>query len=92
MKGTELPDYYYVVPGTEKEADTDEKGEIVKKEWEGDYIYYDGLTYEKGQFYHAICYCTQDEKITYLLDDSTCEMTDERYDRGILYHFWNLEE
>ncbi len=73
LKGAELPDYYYTVPGTEW---TEEE---VGKQWDGDYIYYNGLISKDEQLYHEIYYVTsradtgRDEKV-YLLNDVTGEI------------------
>lgn len=70
LTGTELPDYYYAVLGTEKNAE----GETSKEAWQGDYIYYDGLIGRNGQLYHVIYYVTQKNETLYLLNDDTGEI------------------
>lgn len=77
LKGVELPDYYYVVPGTEEnEAEETDSG-MQTRAWEGDYIYYDGLTEREGQLYHVICYSRKEESSVYLLHDDTGEIQEE---------------
>lgn len=77
LKGVELPDYYVVVPGTEEnEAEETDSG-VQTKAWEGDYIYYDGLTEREGQLYHVICYRRKEESLVYLLHDDTGEIQEE---------------
>ena len=77
LKGVELPDYYVVVPGTEEnEAEETDSG-MQTRAWEGDYIYYDGLTEREGQLYHVICYKRKEESRVYLLHDDTGEIREE---------------
>ena len=77
LKGVELPDYYVVVPGTEEnEAEETDSG-MQTRAWEGDYIYYDGLTEREGQLYHVICYSRKEENRVYLLHDGTGEIQEE---------------
>ena len=42
LKGVELPDYYYTVPGTEEIGEEGTDNESQADAWEGDYIFYDG--------------------------------------------------
>ncbi|MCI9336836.1 MAG: leucine-rich repeat domain-containing protein [Lachnospiraceae bacterium] len=77
LKGVELPDYYYAVPGTEETAQEETDSKTQAKAWEGDYIYYDGLTVRDGQLYHVICYRTEKECAVYLLNDDTGEIQEE---------------
>lgn len=70
--GVELPDYYYVMPETKREADGD------SKEWAGDYLYYDGVTWEDGRLCHRL-YLVIDggrsgRKREFLLEDATGEI------------------
>ena len=65
MVGVTLPDYYYVLPETQRAAD----GESA--EWEGDYLYYDGITSKDGKLYHVICLVQEEEEREFLLDDAT---------------------
>lgn len=74
LKGAGLPDYYYVVPGTEEIAGTEAGGELQADPWEGDYIYYDGLTVRDGQLYHVICCRMKEENAVWLLKDDTGEI------------------
>lgn len=81
LKGVVLPDYYYVLPGTAKEAEVTENSK--REAWEGDYIYYDGITYDNGELYHIInyVYYVQEEhrtyrNTTYLLKDATGEISE----------------
>lgn len=74
LKGVELPDYYYTVPGTQENADEETDSDIQPTAWEGDFIYYDGLTVREGQLYHVICYRMKKEGTDYLLNDDTGEI------------------
>lgn len=74
LKGVELPDYYYTVPGTEENPDEETDRENQTTAWEGDFIYYDGLTVGDGQLYHVICYRMKNERAVYLLNDTTGEI------------------
>lgn len=78
LSGIELPDYYYAVPGTEREAETDKEtsSKTSGAAWQGDYIYYDGRTRRNGQLYHVICYVTEKKEKVYLLNDNTGEIQD----------------
>lgn len=68
LVGVTLPDYYYVLRGTEREANGESKG------WEGDYLYYDGLTVKDGERFHVIYLePVKGEKI-FLLNDATGEI------------------
>ncbi len=60
LKGVELPDYYYVLSGTEN------------------YIYYDGLTEQDGEYYHVIYEVDGEKEQTYRVKDSTGEITEEK--------------
>lgn len=71
LKGVTLPDYYYVLPETKREADGEEA------EWDGDYIYYNGLTREDGTLYHVIYLQQEREKRTFLVNDATGEIVDQ---------------
>ncbi len=77
LKGVELPDYYYTVPGTEANPDEETDREIQTTAWEGDFIYYDGLTVRDGQLYHVICYRMKQERAVYLLNDATGEIQED---------------
>lgn len=77
LKGVELPDYYYIVPGTGA-AGEDADGEIKEDAWEGDFIFYDGLADRDGQLYHIICYMTEKESAVYLINDETGEIKEKR--------------
>ena len=77
LKGVELPGYYYTVPGTEEVSQEGTGSEIQTNTWEGDFIYYDGLTDRDGQLYHVICYRTKKENTVYLLNDDTGEIQAE---------------
>ncbi len=77
LKGVELPDYYYTIPGTEENADEETDNAYQETAWEGDFIYYDGLTVRDGQLYHVICYTMKKEKVVYLLHDDTREIQEE---------------
>ncbi len=77
LKGVELPDYYYTVPGTEENAAVEADGEAQTGPWEGDFIYYDGLMVRDGQLYHLICYQKKEERAVYLLNDDTGEIQEE---------------
>lgn len=75
LLGVALPDYYYVMPETKREAD----GELA--EWEGDYLYYDGVIWEDGRLYHRVCLVIdlgqKSEKREFLLDDAAGEIREE---------------
>ena len=45
--------------------------EIQEEAWEGDFIYYDGVTVRAGQLYHVIHYTRKKEGAVYLLNDIT---------------------
>ncbi len=68
LLGVTLPDYYYVMPEAKREADDE------PAEWEGDYLYYDGLIEEDGTLYHVIRLIQEEEKGEFLLDDATGEI------------------
>lgn len=76
LTGIELPDYYYIVPGTEGNGENSGKAaeEISEEVWEGDYIYYYSLCSEDGGFRHEICYVTKDGRSYYTIDDNTGEI------------------
>lgn len=76
LTGIELPDYYYIVPGTDGNGENFGKAteEISEEVWEGDYIYYYSLCGEDGGFCHEICYVTKDGRSYYTIDDNTGEM------------------
>lgn len=76
LTGIELPDHYYVFPGTEvNEEDSGKDSEEISEEaWPGDYIYYHSLFAKDGKFYHEICYVTQDGRNFYSLNDNTGEI------------------
>lgn len=71
LVGMTLPDYYYVWPETQREAD----GESA--EWEGDYLYYDGVIWEDGTLYHVIYLIQEEEEREFLLDDATGKIKEE---------------
>ena len=71
LKGVKLPDYYVTVPGTEENAGEKTDSEIQEEAWEGDFIYYDGVTVRDGQLYHVIHYTRKKEGAVYLLNDIT---------------------
>ena len=73
LLGVTLPDYYYVLPETQRAAD----GESA--EWEGDYLYYDGLIEEDGTLYHVIRLIQEKERIEFLLDDVTGEIKEDEF-------------
>ena len=77
LKGVELPDYYYTVPGTEEIGEEGTDNESRADAWTGDYIFYDGLTVRDGALYHVICYRMEEESQVYLLNDETGEMREE---------------
>ncbi len=77
LKGVELPGYYYTVPGTAENGEEETDGANQTKAWEGDYIYYGGLTHRDGRLYHVICYGKKEESAVYLLDDRTGEIEEE---------------
>lgn len=77
LKGVELPDYYYTVPGTGKIGEEGTDNESQADAWEEDYIFYDGLTVRDGALYHVICYRMEEESRVYLLNDETGEMREE---------------
>lgn len=66
-----LPDYYYQLSGTAKEAE-DGTGE-----WEGDYLYYDGIVL-RGGINHLVCLRREREIIRFLLDDVTGEVSEDK--------------
>lgn len=74
LKGVELPGYYYMVPGTEGNRG---EGELGAEAWEGDYIFYDGLTVREGQVYHVICYRMKGDEGVHLVNDDTGEIRGE---------------
>ncbi|MDE6687797.1 MAG: hypothetical protein K2K17_10830 [Lachnospiraceae bacterium] len=79
LLGVTLPDYYYVIPETQSEADEEgtEDGER--------YLRYEGVTWEDGRLYHRInlitvcqgSYGTWHKKSEFLLDDDTGEIREE---------------
>ncbi|MDE5865675.1 MAG: hypothetical protein K2H31_03620, partial [Lachnospiraceae bacterium] len=75
LLGVTLPDYYYVMPETKREA----VGE--SEEWEGDYLYYDGVIWEDGILYHSIYHVIdtgqKSEIREFLLNDATGEIREE---------------
>lgn len=77
IKGVELPEYYYIVPGTEEHADEETGSEAQTDVWDGDFIYYNGLIVRDGQLYHVIDYKTKKDSEIYLLKDSTGEIQKE---------------
>lgn len=75
LLGVTLPDYYYVMPETKREAD----GESA--EWAGDYLYYDGVIWEDGRLCHRLYLVIDGEqgwkKRKFLLDDATGEIKEK---------------
>ncbi|MCM1183114.1 MAG: hypothetical protein NC337_07055 [Roseburia sp.] len=73
LLGIALPDYYYVFPETAR----------AEEDWAGDYVYYNGMTYDDGALCHIIryVYYVQEEHrtyddTTYLLNDVTGRITE----------------
>ena len=81
LAGVTIPDYYYVMSGTIREADS------VQTDWAGDYLYYDGMTKKEETLCHVIFLCREAEKSAhvlveesiFLLDDATGEITEISY-------------
>lgn len=81
LAGATIPDYYYVMSGTIREADS------VQTDWAGDYLYYDGMTKKEENLCHVIFLCREAEKSAhvlveesiFLLDDATGEITEISY-------------
>lgn len=81
LAGVTIPDYYYVMFGTVREADS------VQTDWAGDYLYYDGMTKKEENLCHVIFLCREAEKSAhvlveesiFLLDDATGEITEISY-------------
>lgn len=81
LAGVTIPDYYYVMSGTIREADS------VQTDWAGDYLYYDGMTKKEENLCHVIFLCREAEKSAhvlveesiFLLDDATGEITEISY-------------
>ena len=75
LLGVTLPDYYYVMPETQKEADDE------AAEWPGDYLYYEGVIWEDGRLYHrfylVIEWGRSWKKREFLLDDATGEIREK---------------
>lgn len=71
LTGVTVPEYYYVLTGTKKSSDAG------GSDWEGDYMYYDGLTVEDGVLYHVICLEQESGKRVFLLDDATGELKEK---------------
>ena len=71
LVGVTLPDYYYVLPETRREAEGESEG------WEGDYLFYNGIISEGGKLYHDIYLIQEKEKKEFLLDDATGEIKEE---------------
>lgn len=75
LLGVTLPDYYYVMPKTQREADGG------AAEWAGDYLYYDDVIWEDGRLYHRIYLVMDDgrsgQRRKFLLDDTTGEIREE---------------
>lgn len=69
--GVTLPDYYYVLPETQRKTETG------AAEWEGDYLYYGGIMREGGRLCHVICLEQERENKEFLLDDITGEIREE---------------
>ncbi len=69
LLGLTLPDYYYVLPETQREAGGESEG------WAGDYLYYNGIISEDGKCYHVIYLIQEEEKRKFLLDDVTGEIS-----------------
>ena len=65
LVGVTLPDYYYDLPETRREANDE------SAEWEGDYLFYNGIISEGGKLYHDIYLIQEKEKKEFLLDDAT---------------------
>ena len=72
LLGMELPDYYYTVPGTETALET--TSDKVRQGWNGNYIFYNGLTEESGKLYHVVYYRKQEGREVYWIDDETGEI------------------
>lgn len=75
LLGVTLPDYYYVMPETKREADGESEG------WEGDYLYYGGVIWDNGRLYHRLYFAvdlgqTWEER-EILLDDETGEIIEK---------------
>lgn len=77
LLGVTLPDYYYMLPETQSEADAEETGGGER------YLRYEGVTWEDGRLFHRInlitvCQSsslgTWHEKREFLLDDDTGEI------------------
>lgn len=73
----DLPEYYYIVPGTEGTESAEISGEDAEDVWEGDYIYYSGLTRQEGQLCHVVYYMKNEERNSYLISDDTGEIQEE---------------
>lgn len=75
LLGVSLPDYYYIMPETKREAEGN------TTEWAGDYFYYNGVIWEDGQLYHRLCLVVAAgrswEKSEFLLNDATGEIKEE---------------
>ena len=71
LLGVTLPEYYYVLPETQRAADGESEG------WEGDYLYYKGIVSEDGKLYHDIYLIQEKEMKEFLLDDATGEIKEE---------------
>lgn len=69
LTGIALPEYYYVLPETKREADSE------SETWEGDYIYYDNIMREDdGMLYHVIYFKQENGSRKMLLNDATGEI------------------
>lgn len=68
LRGITLPDYYYVLSATKIEPDDETKG------WDGDYIYYDGVTERDGVLCHVIRLEQRGGNKVFLLHDVTGEI------------------
>ena len=73
----DLPGYYYVVPGTEGTESEEISDEDAEDVWEGDYIFYSGLTRQEGQLCHVVYYMKNEERNSYLISDDTGEIQEE---------------
>lgn len=75
LLGVTLPDYYYVMPETKKEADGG------SAEWAGDYLYYESVIWEDGRLYHRLYLVIEWgrswKKREFLLDDATGEIREK---------------
>lgn len=75
LLGVSLPDYYYIMPETKREAEGN------TTEWAGDYFYYNGVIWENGQLYHRLCLVVAAgrswEKSEFLLNDATGEIIEK---------------